>query len=293
MKGAAWRTAAGPRRDAPARRLRGSVLGAGLLAVIAGPVLAHAPDRSGFAPAPAPDRSAPAHAPDRLDRFREIAPGLGPSSMDSLTEVYALIDGEVAESLASGGPFASLAFLQDRLEAFAEAWGGLSLRILALERSVVAAFSFTELPRGSTVRVYQRRGDGPVPLQALAGEGWPVLRVLPRSREGASQLLLTWEGAPGPDGGRALRFELLREERAGVHVIWNSGALLHEGMAARWYGVRGSDITVRYETRYPGWVPGCEGQSGYEDVYRLAAGASAFARASRRDLHGWHREVHA
>src|SRR5262245_48406272 len=237
MKGAAWRTAAGPRRDAPARRLRGSVLGAGLLAVIAGPVLAHAPDRSGFAPAPAPDRSAPAHAPDRLDRFREIAPGLGPSSMDSLAEVYALIDGEVAESLASGGPFASPGFLQDRLEAFAEAWGGLSLRIVALERAIVAAFSFTELPRGSSVRIYQRRGDGTVPPQALGGDGWPVLRALPRTREGASQILLTWEGALGPDGARPLRFELLREERSGVRAIWNSGALLPEGTAVRWYGV--------------------------------------------------------
>src|SRR5262249_59311152 len=57
--------------------------------------------------------------------------------------------------------------------------------------------------------------------------------------------------------------------------------------------VRGSDITVRHEARYPGWTPGCDGQAEYEDVYRLTPGGSTFARAARRDVNAWHRELHA
>ncbi len=121
---------------------------------------------------------------DRLDRFRELATGIDPSVGGSLVEVYALLDGEVVESLTGGGVFASPAFLQDRLEAFAEAWGGLAVRLLPLARTMVAAFSFTELPQGSTVRVYGRGSGQPILLTAFEDAGWPVLRPLPRARTG-------------------------------------------------------------------------------------------------------------
>src|SRR5437773_8225229 len=57
--------------------------------------------------------------PDRLDRFRELAltrqsraeTGAEPTA-DAYREMYALLDEEIVESLASGGPFASPGFLQ-------------------------------------------------------------------------------------------------------------------------------------------------------------------------------------
>ena len=89
---------------------------------------------AGFAgtPALAADRG------DRLDRFRELAASrLGlvqildtDDPAEAFREIYALLDDEIVESLASGGPFASVEFLQDRLDTFAEAWGGASLRLV-------------------------------------------------------------------------------------------------------------------------------------------------------------------
>lgn len=240
--------------------------------------------------------SPPAQAaapPDRLDRFRELTTGIDPSEDRVLGEVYALLDGEIAESLAGGGVFASPEFVGERLEAFAETWGGLTARLLPLERTMAAAFSFTELPRGSTVRFYARSGGRSVPLTVLAEDGWPHVRPLPPGPRGVRQILVVWEGPPAPDGARAVRFDVVREDTEGARVAWSSSAIAPEGLAARWYVVRGTEIAVRHQARYPGWTPGCDGQTEYEDVYRLPRGASAFARVSRRDINGWHRDVHA
>jgi hypothetical protein len=77
-----------------------------------------------------------------------------------------------------------------------------------------------------------------------------------------------------------------------VHVAWNTGELFPEGLVARDYRVRGSDVTVRYELRYPGWTPGCEGQTEQEDVYRLAPDRGALVRVSRRQINAWHTDLH-
>jgi len=236
--------------------------------------------------------SAAAAPADRLDRFRELTASIDPSQDDALREIYALLDGEIAESLAGGGVFASPSFLAERLEAFTETWGGLTARLLPLERALAAAFSFTEWPRGSTVRVYARDG-GSAPLAVLAEEGRPQMRALP-GPAGARQILVLWEGAPAADRARTLRFDVLREEADGVRVAWRSSSdLAPEGFTARWYAVRGTEITVRHEERYPGWAPGCEGQAEFEDVYRLSKGSGAFTRATRREINSWHRDLHA
>jgi len=83
---------------------------------------------------------------DRLERFREIAAArlsvvedtgraLDPASQ---AELDALLDGEVLDSLQVGGPFASVAFIRERLDTFAEAWGGASLRIETLGGGLLA-----------------------------------------------------------------------------------------------------------------------------------------------------------
>src|SRR5260370_32057161 len=74
---------------------------------------------------------------DRLDRFRELAhaglttAGAGAERVHRVDrELYELLDGEIVDSLASGGVFASEAFLQDRLDPFHAAWGGAAPRAI-------------------------------------------------------------------------------------------------------------------------------------------------------------------
>jgi hypothetical protein len=228
---------------------------------------------------------------DRLDRFRELASTLDPDAENTLSEVYSLLDSEVIESLGTGGVFASPEFLRDRLEAFTETWGGLAVRVLPLKRAVVAAFRFTELPTGSSVRVYGRLRGEPALLAAMEGPGWPVVRPL-AARDGVSQFLVVWEGPPAANGTRPLRFDVVQGMGETIRVSWSSSAPFPEGLSARWYAVRGSEITVRYETSYPGWTRGCEGQTEAEDVYRLNPGGGVFIRASHRDVNAWHRDLH-
>ena len=61
---------------------------------------------------------------------------------------------------------------------------------------------------------------------------------------------------------------------------------------ARDWRVRGADVTIRYELQYPGWIPGCEGQTEQEDIYRFVAERATFVRADRRLHDGWHVALH-
>src|SRR5258708_39070297 len=75
-------------------------------------------------------------APDRLERFRELAASrlaLGDlaepdNPAEAYRDIYALLDDEIVDSLASGGVFASPEFLQDRLAAVGAAWGRPQIR---------------------------------------------------------------------------------------------------------------------------------------------------------------------
>jgi hypothetical protein len=62
---------------------------------------------------------------------------------------------------------------------------------------------------------------------------------------------------------------------------------------ARAYTVRGEEIRVRYELHYPGWIPGCEGQTEAEDVFVPARESGTIARRPGRQLNTWHRELRA
>ena len=74
---------------------------------------------------------------DRLDRFRALAGArlsiaeiADPDrAAEAYRDLYALLDEEVVDSLASGGVFAAPAFLQLRMDGFAEAWGGARLQL--------------------------------------------------------------------------------------------------------------------------------------------------------------------
>lgn len=236
---------------------------------------------------------------DRLDRFRELAASrLGLAQIvevdapaDAFREIYAVLDDEIVDSLASGGPFASVAFLQDRLDTFAEAWGGASLRVVRAGALLIGAFVLDERTAGNSVRVYGRLGaDGPAMLGALYREGRPSVSVLPGSSDGV--VVVSWEGAPSGWGTRPLRIDVLRREGDEIRVAWSTADLLAAGLRARSWSVRGAEVRIRYEVRYPGWAPGCEGQSEVEDTYRVSP-TGTVTRVARHEHDGWHRDLHA
>jgi hypothetical protein len=256
-------------------------LGAVLLAVALPAAAAHAADGA-----------------DRLERFRALAATRlaaaqlvdeGPAA-DLTADLYVLVDEEIIESLGSGGVFASLGFLQDRLDGFAEAWGGASLKLTQLGPLTVGAFQLGD--GGGTVRVYGgTRGEATL-LAALAREGRPVIHPLPLLPGGSAQFFVAWEGRPTGRGSRTLRVDLVRQHGEAVGAVWSTADVFPDGLVARAWRVRGGEIRVRYEVRYPGWRPGCERQTEYEDVYRLVADPKMVVRVSRQQHNTWHQALH-
>lgn len=252
--------------------------------------------------AQAPVPLAPAGAggpPDRLERFRELAGhrlaaiqlDASPRSAADEREIYALLDEEIVQNIATGGLFASAGFLQERLDGFAEAWGGASFGVLRLgPLAIVACF----LGDGGTnsVRVYGSLAGSAALLAAVHRAGRPTLHPLPTGPHGPAQFLVAWEGAASGWGTRELRLELMRQRGDDLTVAWSTADLFPEGLVARGYRVRGADATIRYELHYPGWTPGCEGQTEQEDVYRFLPERGTLVRTSRRQLNGWHVTLH-
>ena len=103
-------------------------------------------------------------------------------------------------------------------------------------------------------------------------EGRPVLHLVPPVGDGSLQFIAAWEGAPSGRGTRELRVDLVRTHDDGVRIAWSTAPLFPDGLYARSYAVRSPDIRVRYELHYPGWTPGCDGQTEQEDVFRVAPG---------------------
>jgi hypothetical protein len=237
-----------------------------------------------------------AGAPDRLDRFRALAAtqlaagAVGDDPAETYREVYALLDDEIVESLASGGVFASLGFLQDRLDAFGEAWGATVVRLVRVADVLVGAFEPADTPIGNSVRVYGRLNGEAALLATFTREGRPSVLALPPGGGRVSRFLMTWEGPPTGRGPRPLRIDLAHPQGDGVRVAWSTAELFPDGLLARGWSVRGAEIRIRYEVRYPGWTPGCDGQTEQEDVYRIGSGAAPVTRVARRQINPWHRE---
>jgi hypothetical protein len=236
---------------------------------------------------------------DRLERFRDLAGhrlatlqlGGGSRSAEDEREIYALLDEEIVQNVASGGLFASEGFLQDRLDGFAGAWGGAAFRALRVGPLAVVACYLGE-GGANTVRVYGRlRGEAAL-LGTVRREGRPALHRLPGTPQHPVEFLVAWEGASSGRGTRELRLEVVRLRRDDVTVAWSTADAFPEGLVARNYRVRGAEVTIRYELHYPGWTPGCDGQTEGEDVYRFVAERGTLIRASRRQINEWHAGLH-
>ena len=241
------------------------------------------------------ERLAGAGPADRLDQFRELARSHSSAdgSPDAYREMYALLDEEIVESLGAGGLYASPAFLQDRLDAFGEAWGATTVDVLRVGRLVVGAFQMSDVPGANTVRVYGKLGGEAALLTTLSREGRPTVYPWAPGPGGAAQFVTAWEGPATGQAFRPLRLDLIRQQGDGVRVVWSTTDVFPDGLMARAYAVRGDEIRVRYELHYPGWTPGCEGQTESEDLFRASPETGALVRKSGRQLNGWHRELRA
>jgi hypothetical protein len=156
---------------------------------------------------------------------------------------------------------------------------------------VVGAFRLTEAGAGNSVRVYGPLRDEAALLATLYREGRPS--VTPLAGVDAPQFFATWEGALSGRGTRPLRIDLVRAHADGVRVTWSTAALFPDGLYARAWSVQAAEVRVRYELHYPGWTPGCEGQTEQEDVYRTVPAQGTLTRVSRRQHNAWHRDLHA
>ena len=239
-------------------------------------------------------------ASDRLDRFRALAASRlsiaelvdADRAQQAYGEVYALLDDEVVDGLASGGVFAAPAFMQDRLDGFAEVWGGASLRLHRVGGLTIGAFQLGEGPGGSAVRVYGAQGGETRLVATYQRQGRPTLYPLAQPNGRAAGALIVWEGKPTGWGTRALRVDLVRQRGDDVAVVWSTAELFPDGLMARHWRVRGAEVRVRYELHYPGWIPGCESQMEQEDVFRPGPDADRFVRSGLRQHNAWHRALH-
>lgn len=237
--------------------------------------------------------------PGPLERFRDLAGrrlaalqlDATPRSAEDEREIYALLDEEIVQNLASGGLFASAAFLQDRLDGFAETWGGAAFRVLGVGHLTVVAASLGE-GGANSVRAYGRFAGEAALLATVHREGRPALHALPGGPRARAQFLVAWEGAPSGRGTRQLRLDLMRLRGDDLTVVWSTADLFSKGLVARAYRIRGIDVTIRYELHYPGWIPGCDGQTEQEDVFRFVAEHGTLQRTSRRQYDDWHVTLH-
>ena len=242
---------------------------------------------------------APAAAPfDRLDHFRDLARRYAESPEPGangplLSELWRVVDAEVGDNLRSGEPFSSTGFIQSRLDAFSDEWGGASFKVTdpyggTKRAPIIGLFTLTYGEPRSSLRIYDRAG---ALLAAVTHEGQIELRPWPGA-PGAAQFLVSWVGAETGTERRTLHLELwgARVDSAPIRD-WSSEDAFPAGLPATGFSARGGQLVIRYEVRYPGWKPGCADQTEQEDVYRQSKGSTGLVLARRRVLNGWHREL--
>ncbi|HET7875090.1 MAG TPA: hypothetical protein VFN71_06150 [Methylomirabilota bacterium] len=244
---------------------------------------------------------------DRLERFREMARlyaqeswARGPEAAEAvLRQIFALVDAEVLENLSSGEPFASAAFVQERLDAFGGAWGAARFRVARFETGprdpapiTIGLFHLWDVERGGLLRVYGRVEGRAALLAAESRDGEPDVHPWPAGRGGEPQILATWVGTASGQGSRPFHAEVWRRTaEAAVRRVWSTAELHPDGLLVSDWKIKAGELVVRYELRYPGWKPGCPGQAEAVDTYR--PGGAAVTLARHQVGNGWHRELGA
>ncbi|HZP38186.1 MAG TPA: hypothetical protein VFE48_17005 [Methylomirabilota bacterium] len=248
---------------------------------------------------------APAGAQDRLERFRALAREQLAAAADTaererlVGQLYELVDAEVLDSLHGGGPFAAPAFIRERLDAMMEAWGGVTLRVVRAavpsgrEPLTVGLYTLSGPDGSGALRFYSGAGPEATLSGASVHAGQLEAQVWPAGADRVVRVLALWAGAPEAQGARPLRGELWAAHEGGrVERAWTSAAEWPDGFWVSDWRTQPGELVVRYQPRYPGWKPGCPGQTEQEDHYRLTA-AGGLAVARRQVTAAWHRELGA
>lgn len=238
-------------------------------------------------------------AGDRIERFREIAAARlsvvedtgGALDPASQVEIDALLDGEVLDSLRAGGPFASVGFIRERLDAFSEVWGGASLRIEPLGGGLLAGrFRLSAKGVGNSVRLYGSAKGKPALLRAWQEDGVPEVYPWAAPAGGGAEFLVSWSGTATGWGSWPLRLDLWRVRDGVVSAVWRSADRYPEGLWVSQVDIKAGRVSLRHEVRYAGWKPGCDVQTEQEDRYRTDP-RGGLALVSRQVFNGWHREL--
>jgi len=210
-----------------------------------------------------------------------------------LIELWKVVDAEVGDNLRSGEPFASAAFIQSRLDAFSDEWGGASFKVTdpygsGKRAPIIGLFTLAHGEPRSSFRIYDRAG---ALLTAVTHEGQLDLRPW-STAGGARQFLVSGVGAQTGTERRTVRVEVwrLRGEAAPIRD-WSTDDAFPAGLSATGFSARSGQLVIRYEVPYPGWKPGCADQTEQEDVYRASNRSPGLQLAGRRVLNGWHREL--
>jgi hypothetical protein len=243
-----------------------------------------------------------AESADRLDEFKILARRYADASdadtaAKLLAQLFSVVDHEVLDNLRSGGIFASPEFIQDRVKAFSDEWGGVAFAVTQPTRRkgapTLGLFAATRGELRGSLRIYGRsRGDVAL-LAATTHEGALEVREWPAGRGGATQFLASWVGAPGGRASRSLLVELWRYETdEGAARVWSSADAFPGGLLTTGFQVKDGQLLIRHEFPYPGWKPGCADETEEEDLYQQSAGSGQLLAVRRRTVNGWHRELH-
>jgi hypothetical protein len=234
-------------------------------------------------------------ATDGLEDFRNLAARLGPTpSEETVSALYRLVDGEIVENLRGGGIFASPDFIQERLEGFNSAWGGARFRVLRLGAEgpralTVALYGLIGLDGPGSVRVFTGIGATAALTRTITHPGAPDAYAWPSARDGSPQLALAWAGAPVAARRYPLRVDVWRAEATGFTRTWSTELAYPDGVRAADWRLGVGEILVRYDLRYPGWKPGCDGQTEQEEVFRQ--GPDGIRSVRRQTINAWHRDL--
>ena len=237
---------------------------------------------------------------DRLARFGELArsyAGALEAGDRVLPQLFAVVDDEILDSLRSGGPFASVPFIQERLDAFRDTWGGAAFHVLRVPGSgerapliTVAVLTVTGAEPTGSLRVYGGTSRDASLLASATHEGALSIYPWPATRDGATQFLASWLGVASGRAARPLRLELWRRSHAGpVARSWSLAA--DDGPHVSELAVNRQRLMIRHEVRYPGWKTGCDGQTEYQDTYQPAPVSAIPVLTNRKVFEGWHREL--
>jgi len=209
-----------------------------------------------------------------------------------LSELFALVDDEVHDNLASGPPFSSAAFIQERLNAFGDAWGGAAFKVVSVGRgtrapAMVVLFTVTRGGSLGSLRFYRREVGRSSLLATATHDGLVEIREWPD----AGNVLAIWSGPEVGQGSRPLQLDLWGLHGASPMRVWSTVETFPGGLKATGVSLRTGQLVIRYEVQYPGWKPGCPDGTEQEDVLGWRARGIGLTLLHRRVVNGWHRDL--